>query len=173
MSIDRHFTNREGLISRRAESSATPLWEPKISQLGIMWNEMLKVWTEVFLLSSNLNGVIEENHENLESGQSVARPGFEPVTFREQVTILATYARFVVKRTLPCFSTVGRSLHWQAIEVRRFILPHRHTDVDGQGLLKHLRSQETPPVRLEYQVNVGELTICGQSSWSLPSKMGC
>jgi len=83
---------------------------------------------------------MEENHENLESRQSVAWPGFEPIIFQEQVTILATYARFVFTRILQCFSIVGRSRHWHAIEVRRFILLHRHTDVDGQGLLKHLRS---------------------------------
>jgi len=47
-------------MSRRIESSATPLWERTVSQLGRMCDEMLMTWTEVVLLSSNLNGVIVE-----------------------------------------------------------------------------------------------------------------
>jgi hypothetical protein len=44
------------------------------------------------------------------SGQSVAWPRFEPVIFREQVTILATYARFVVTRTITVFSPPSAAL---------------------------------------------------------------
>ena len=42
--------------------------------------------------------------------------------------------------------------------------------MDGQGLLKHLGSQETLPVRREYQVYVGELlAVCGGGGFFKPS----